>query len=459
MTSKQSFSRFLCAFVGVALLSGCGASDEERGPEPDLIPRSGDLRVYNAIVDSPDLQVSITGGGSGSVVFSGVLAFDNTIVSNYRVNVGYFDAQNSFIPIVNNLEVPIHEDFERTIVLTGTLANPVITVLANEEFLFGFLTPPVQNPEVQFVNAANGSGTLDFHLTAPADPLTTATASLALRAASAIRKVAPGDYRLRVTPAGQPGTVLFDSGTVALVSTSRESHFAVNYVGPGGPGIRVIRVVSGGIALPFPNEALSASIRFGNLAADLAEADLYFGDPATTAPIFEDVPFGAFTPYLDLPAGTQSIRITAANSSDPVLHTQSATLLSGNFSTFYIGGLVSNPAMAGAFTIDDNRIVGVRTQVRLFNGSPAAGTVNVFLLVPGQTTTSASATFPAAAVGASGATRLPPGPYDLVVENLQGVSLFGPDRVQVESGVRHILTVTDTAGGGPPFAVSFGVDP
>ncbi|NJN52434.1 MAG: hypothetical protein HC809_12445 [Gammaproteobacteria bacterium] len=85
--------------------------------------------------------------------------------------------------------------------------------------------------------------------------------------------------------------------------------------------------------------------------------------------------------------------------------------------------------------------------------------MNVYLLVPGQTTSDVLPTFLGAAVGAAGATRLAPGEYDLVIENAQGVSLYGPDRIMVQGGVTEMLTITDTEGGGAPFVVSFDVNP
>ncbi len=458
MTSNRLLPR-IAILAATALLAACGADDTERGPEPDTVPRTGDLRILNAIVDSPDLLAFRSGTSVGTVPFSTVVSLDNSIVANYRIDIGFLDAQNTFVPIVNDMEVPIYEDYERTVMVTGTLANAAVTVIANEEFLYGERGTPVLDPQIQFVHAADGIGSLDFHLTAPAAAITTPSATLDLRAYSPISSTAAGDYQLRVTPAGQPGTVLFDSGTFARTSTTRETYVAVNYVGPGGPGIRVIRITALGFAESFPAEVLSAAVRFANLVADLPLADLYFGDPATTAAIFEDVAFGEFSPYLTLAGGNQTVRVTAADVTSPVIHTQAIGVLSGNFATYNLGGLVNPASIVGNYVLDDNRIVGTRTQVRFFNASPAAGVVNVYLLVPGQTTTDVLPTFLSAPVGGAGVARLPPGPYDLVVENAQGVNLSGPERVDIPSDDTQMLTITDTVGGGAPFVVNLATNP
>ncbi len=450
------------AIAATLLLAACGADQQEAGPAPDPIPRSGDLRFFNAMGDVPDLVVIRNGSTLGALPFGQTIAQDNAIVGRYRIDMGYLDADNEFVAVVDQLEIELHEDHERTVVATGTQANPSFTVIENEEFLYGVVGVPVQDPQVQFIHTVAGIGDLDFHLTAPGDPLLATPSSLAFEGRTAIDSTPPGDYRLRVTPAGQPGTILYDSGTFTLASTTRTELVAIGYFGPGGNGIRVVAIDSFGGVGAFPEEDLPAAVRFANFAADLPSADVFLDDPMTTPATFSDVAFEAVTPYDEtLASGTTTFQITAAMAPDPVLRSHAVNVRRGAFATYYLGGTATAdpPVLTGALVVDDNRVSDLRSQVRFFQASPAAGIVNVFLLAPGQSTVGATPNFRSASSGNVGIASLAPTDYDLVIEDAQGANLYGPERITLTPSVNYLLTITDVAGGGAPFVVNFGPVP
>ncbi|NJN52433.1 MAG: DUF4397 domain-containing protein [Gammaproteobacteria bacterium] len=85
--------------------------------------------------------------------------------------------------------------------------------------------------------------------------------------------------------------------------------------------------------------------------ADFPLADVYLDDPATGTPIFEDVAFGDFTAYYNFAGGSRDVRFTNANTSSPVVHTQALNVPKANYSTYYLGGNVATPPLAGAFAV------------------------------------------------------------------------------------------------------------
>ncbi len=85
------------------------------------------------------------------------------------------------------------------------------------------------NVRLRVVHAAASAPTVDVHLTAPTAELSAGTvaATLEFSANTGDVTVPAGDYRVRITPAGDLSTVVFDSGTVALTSGSRLNHSCV----------------------------------------------------------------------------------------------------------------------------------------------------------------------------------------------------------------------------------------
>jgi hypothetical protein len=87
---------------------------------------------------------------------------------------------------------------------------------------------PGDKSELQFVNAASQqTGPLDIYLTAPGASLVGVlpTTNLAFPASNSPALVTPGKYEIRVTPQGNPLTVLFDSGPLGVqlpASTSQQ---------------------------------------------------------------------------------------------------------------------------------------------------------------------------------------------------------------------------------------------
>jgi hypothetical protein len=103
--------------------------------------------------------------------------------------------------------------------------------------------------------------------------------------------------------------------------------------------------------------------------------------------------------------------------------------------------------------LEQPTVHGGLPRVRFDHASPAAGTVNVFILPPGQPTTDATATFGTFAPNGRRTGYLLPGSYDVTVVRASNpsVTLAGPERISVEVGGLYTLALTDSAGGGEPI--------
>lgn len=141
--------------------------------------------------------------------------------------------------------------------------------------------------QVQFVNAAPNAGNVAVYLTAPGADLASSTpfGTVAFQAAVGPTQIPSGQYELRVTAAGAPATVLYDSGTIFLEGGTDFVFSAMQNEGPGTATIFVAAVDAVGdsqrlydVSTPVdvrvvndsPNAPPLGVIANGNTAAPLA---------------------------------------------------------------------------------------------------------------------------------------------------------------------------------------------
>ena len=101
-------------------------------------------------------------------------------------------------------------------------------------------TPASGQVKLRAVHVAAAPGPISVYLTTPTADLSSATPvipALAFGAASPYVAVAPGSYRIRVTPAGVPSTVLLDSGNLTLSSGAVRTLLLTDSPGGGLPTI------------------------------------------------------------------------------------------------------------------------------------------------------------------------------------------------------------------------------
>ncbi len=459
--------RWFIAAGLIALLSGCDAksNDEDRDDaEFDPTPDAGDLGFIHAIPDAPQVTVAYAGSNGGAEQFSlgfGEARRESVLVGGYNVQVTYEDPAGDAVTLVERFgddNIKLFTDDETTLVLAGTLASPAIFEVSNTEYGYGERnrsgTP--LDPQAQFLHTVSGRSTLDFYLTADAAGLAGETpVSLAFGEASALQDIPAGsDYRIRVTPPGDAGNLLYDSGTTSFSADNRVLLAAFNYFGPGDAQLRVKRIQS--FASTFPDEPYVSNYRVGQLVADVPAIDVYLG-PATGIPEFSGQPFQTVSAYQSFVGGSFENNATVAGVPADVLFSGGITLSPGDAIVQYFAGLRSDPAsgnglnVVGPGAIEDYRPIPDYAQVRAVNGAAGSGPLNVFLLRPGETTASRPATFPLLDFGATQGTVVGSGDYDLVVRDSDGNALIGPERITLVDTSRYSLLLTDTAGGGPPL--------
>ncbi|MFC4540603.1 DUF4397 domain-containing protein [Halosolutus amylolyticus] len=138
-------------------------------------------------------------------------------------------------------------------------------------------------------------------------------------------EIEPGTYRVKITAAGDPGTVAFDDDV-----TFGAAFYTVAAIGELGAGTFQPAVLL---------DAGSALARVAHFSPDAPSVDVYAGDE----PLFEDVSFTESTDYVPVPAGDYTLSVRPAGDPETVVATFDVTLERGVAYTGYAIGYLEPP--------------------------------------------------------------------------------------------------------------------
>jgi hypothetical protein len=153
----------------------------------------------------------------------------------------------------------------------------------------------------------------------------------------------------------------------------------------------------------------SAMVRVAHLSPNAPNVDVYVDESA----VLEDVPFGAVSEYLDVPAGERQVEITAAGDPDTSVFSGPVTVEDGTAYTVAAIGEIGDGAdqmFEPLILQDDNSDPGGDTaRVRVVHASPDAPAVDVTVASSGD------ALYDGVAYGESGYVEVPAGEYTLQI--------------------------------------------
>ena len=428
----------------IAALAGCGGGgddDDEVAETP-----TGFVRVVNAVPDSPVLTAQLDEALLANISFGQASALEERATGAVSLDVQFSDPGGTTEEIVDDLNLTVDADEEVTVVVSGPLEAPLTTAIEN----------PLPNlasseAEVHFFHAVTGAERLDFYLE-PSDATVldnSPEASLGFGESSPTMTAASGEYRILVTAEGG-GDVVYDSGPFSLAALTRRLMVAVDYFGPGTTAFRVVRVDPSS-ASNFPAEQLPTALRTINLVADVPTIDVTVDD-ALTVPVFTSVGFGTLTEYLEFEPGATTITATMAGDPSAVLASEQVQLIAGEQRTLAVAGTQFDSSSAARLVLDEVRRVATETKLQVVHGSRSAGSVDFYLLSPGQPTSDSEPRFNSLSFLTNGILSVEPGTFDLVFTPVgETASLFGPQRVSMVANGIYTIFLSDADGGGTPL--------
>lgn len=427
------------------LISGCG-SDNGFINQP---PPAGLLRIVNTIPDSPGLTVDFENQRVGFVNFGESSTFLQVLPDINR-ELKFFFADNGTLTLLISQAVNVGVDHFVTAVITGTMAAPQIIVIDDAPANFNETTTIA---EIRFFHGATTiPSAADFHITAVDAPVGDPLATVAANSVSElIDQESESSSRMRIFNSATAG-LLWDSGSFPIASSTRPLFILLDYFGPGAATVRgIVAGITGSTA--FPDEDLPGAVSLANMIPDRGPLDIYLDDVL----IAEDQLFGDVGNYIELPGGSYTYKLTTADEIDDVVIDTTFTLNNGEFQTVAATGIADSNTILQTF--DDLRRVATRSALAITHVAPSAGTIDVYIMSPGESVDDNFPTITQFTFPGSQNLGLEEGTFDFIVtEASTKTVILGPERISLDASGLYRVNITDAIGGGEPAQTILGYD-
>ncbi len=431
-------------------LAACDSGSDSFATATPPTP-SFDLQVLHASPDAPAVDVVVR----GNTVLSGV---------DYKQGSGRFQflegslniAVEGILPTGNVPVIgPVDLDFSGnniyTVVAVNDVANigPVIVEQPRTAVSAGAA-------RLNVLHAAAAAPEVDVFVTTPGADLsaTAPVGTFSFQETIGPAEVTAGDYQIRVTPAGDPATVVFDSGTIALADGSDLFVAAVPNTSGGAAPISLV-VLTGSGSAEILDADTPASLRVFHKSADAPAVDVVVNDDFA-APLIEDLSFPNFVGYVGVPVADYNVKVAPANSTNFVIEADLSLAAGQTYDVLAVGDLATiEPLVLN----DDPRVVNTEAKVRIVHASPTAQDVDIYVAAPGTDIATIAPAF--AGVPFRGSTGYVSLPADADGESFEVTVVpagtttpaIGPAVFNFFAGDVLTVVARDAVGGGAPLDV------
>ena len=292
------------------------------------------LRALHASPDAPAVNIWVNEEpalvGVDYTVGSGFLPVVEEVLVQVEANIPFVDNIEDRIVIEETL--PLDYSTETTIIAIDTVApNEIegsIRAWAITNPSDELITPG--NFRAQLVHAAPSAPAVDVYLTALdaalETPVTGVDTPLVFEGDTPRLEAPAGAYQVRITLAGEPEEVVFDSGAeIPLPDGADLMIVAVDNTGPGASPVKLV-VLDGAGSSTLIDANTTASVVAVHLSPDAPAVDLLADVTGTpeieTIPLVRNVSFGAFCDIGSVPApGNYTISVALNENNDVVAYT------------------------------------------------------------------------------------------------------------------------------------------
>lgn len=435
----------LCV-LGFALLAVAGCNDSDPTPEPVIPPPpvNATIKVVHAVSDAPDVAVNANGSVAvGNLAFGYASGPVSVTPGNFSASVDAKLPGNGLATVIPQTSLSLAQATDYVIFAIGKAADSSI-----EPLVINFPQTAVSsgNVRLRVVHAAASAPTVDVHLTAPAVNLSAGTvaATLEFSAATGEVVVPAGDYRVRITPAGNLTTVVYDSGTVALAAGSDLTIAALDSKFAGPSPVSLLALVQGGdTSLELLDTGSVSAVRVVHDVSDAPAVDvLVDGAEAINALVFPD-----FTGYAELAPDTYNVKVAADADNSVVVINADLELDAGAYYTVHAVGSLTEDSIEPLVVVDNPRRIATAAQIRVIHGSSLAGPVDVYLTANSDISAATAALSNVAFKADSGYIQVPAGDYFVTV-TATGTKTAAIGPVAVTLGANRIYTAVARDGEG-----------
>jgi len=361
---------------------------------------------------------------------------------DYTFNFETFYAGDSELTRFASQALDVVADRDYTFLLSGSVANPTITLFEDEERIFDESDTVFA---AKFVHAASSMGALDYYF---ADPMTAPApgeqaATLSFGEISVAADLAEGDYDLTVTTAGDHTDVVYQSRTVGFLP--RNTQFITLFDGDANDTapLTAQALPVSGLSLSLPDRNYPALVEFINVSMDLGATDIYDDEPLTSLRI-EDHDYLDVEAEIEVAFGDSTFFYTPTGSTAAVLLQDPLTAITGRRYRFYATGVAGD--FDTGVLVPDRQPFETMAKLTMFHGSNNFEALDLYIVEADAGIEDATPARRAVPPGAQTVnSALETGTYDIyITEFAEETVLAGPYRIDVVLGDIVDFVVVDT---------------
>ncbi len=408
------------------------------------------LRVIHASPDAPKVNVLLNGDATLTEVdYKGGSGFDLLNAGTYDVTVDAITPSGD-VTVITVPDAVLSADTEYSVLAIGKVANNTLEplVIANP-----LTAVPSGQARAQVVHGAPDAPAVSVYVTAPGADLAAATALGTFSFGDELGpvEVPAGNYQIRVTLAGDPASVVFDAGTVALAGGADLLLVAVANTTTGPAPISLL-VNDGSTQAELLDVGTPADVRAGHLSPDAPAVDVIVNDDFES-PLFNAATYPALTAYESVAPATYNIKVVDDDTQAlTVINVNQALAAGTSYSVLAVGPLATIEPLV---LTDDRRSIATEARVRIVHGSPSAGNVDIYVAAPGTSIDGINPSFPNVAFKANtGYVGLTAGTYEVSVTPAGAktpVAIFAT--LPLANGDVFTVIARDATGGGAPLGL------
>ncbi|NVJ50282.1 MAG: DUF4397 domain-containing protein [Gammaproteobacteria bacterium] len=451
--TSLSLIKGLALSSSLLLVTACDIFDDEDDNSTETPTPMAKVQVIHASPDAP--MVDVYAGGSLLLDdFDYALASERLEVPAGTLNV---DVQ-AVLPdgttpsVIGPVDLTLAADMTYSVLAVNEVSSlsALVVERSNDPIASGSF-------RAQVVHAAPNAPMVDVFVTAPGADLATSAAlgTFEFEGSLGPVDVAAGDYQIRVTPAGTPGTVVYDSGTVSLSAGMDLTIAAVENTLTGDAPINLLVATADG-SLLLQDQSAPADLRVVHASPDAPAVDVIVNDGAT--PLVANLAYPDATGFVSVDAATYNVKVAPTGTTNAVIDADLTLEQGETYSVLAVNEVASiEPLVLNS----DRRRVATESKVQIVHGSPSAGNVDIYVTAQGADIANIEPTIADFAFKQTtdGFVALPPGDYDISV-TVTGTKTIaiGPLPVSLSGGSLYTIIARDAARPNPGDAATpFGV--